>query len=164
MSPVAPPWLANAEKHVGLAEIPGKDTAPTIRRWLLALKAWWQDDETPWCGVYVAEAMREAGMPLPQHWYRAKGWLDWGYKLDAPVFGCVVIFEREGGGHVGFAVGRNADGRLLVLGGNQGNRVSVAPFDQSRVIGYRWPLVGIRFARLPLPVTNVAAGSSRYEV
>lgn len=163
MKPPSPPWLARAEEHIGLAEIPGKNTAPMIRKWLLALKAWWQDDETPWCGVYVAAAMREAGMPLPQHWYRAKGWMDWGLRLDAPALGCIVVFERQGGGHVGLAVGRNADGRLLVLGGNQGNRVSVAPFDEDRVLGYRWPLAGAHFPRLSLPVTNVSAGSSHNE-
>jgi hypothetical protein len=27
----------------------------------------------------------------------------------------------------------------MVLGGNQGNSVNVAPFDPKRVLGYRWP-------------------------
>ena len=53
--------------------------------------------------------------------------------LQAPTVGCVVVFEREGGGHVGLVVGADTKGRLLVLGGNQGDAVSIAPFDRSRV-------------------------------
>ena len=49
------------------------------------------------------------------------------------------MFSRDGGGHVGFAVGKDTAGRLLVLGGNQGNAVSIAAFDVARAIGYRWP-------------------------
>ncbi len=53
--------------------------------------------------------------------------------------GCVVVFERAGGGHVGLVVGETAGGRLLVLGGNQGDAVSVAAFQRERVVAYRWP-------------------------
>ena len=146
-----PPWLAAAQKYVGLAEIPGKDTAPTISRWLRDLKAWWSDDETPWCGTFVAATMREAGIPLPKHWYRAKAWLEWGVKLDRPAVGCVVVFERTGGGHVGYVVGYDQQGRILVLGGNQGNRVSIAPFTIDRLAGYRWPMEAIMDPRVAPP-------------
>ena len=134
-----PAWLSAARRYVGVAEIPGKATAPTIARWLRELRAWWTDDETPWCGVAVAAWMREAGIELPRHWYRARAWLDWGLPIAAPAPGCVVVYERGGGGHVGLIVGRDSLGRLMTLGGNQSNRVSIAPFDPSRVLGYRWP-------------------------
>ena len=134
-----PQWVARARQYLGVAEIPGRATAPVIRRWLLDLKAWWADDETAWCGVAVAAWMREAGIELPKHWYRARAWLDWGYPLSKPIVGCVVVYERGGGGHVGLVVGEDASGRLMTLGGNQGNRVSIAPFDRARVLGYRWP-------------------------
>ena len=133
------PWLAKARQHLGLSEIPGKSTAPTIARWLRELRAWWDSDEVPWCGTFVAAVMREAGIDLPRHWYRARAWLDWGMPIYEPAPGCVVVYERAGGGHVGFVVGRDERGRLMTLGGNQSNRVSIAPFDPSRVLGYRWP-------------------------
>jgi len=137
-----PSWLVIARSDLGLREIPGAQTAPKISGWLQKLGAWWRDDETPWCGVAVAAWMQQAGIPLPTHWYRAKGWLAWGYACR-PTLGAVVVFEREGGGHVGLLVGyddkRNA---LLVLGGNQGNCVSVRPFSTDRVLGYRWPSGG----------------------
>lgn len=136
------PWLAVASGYVGLAEIPGRDTAPVIARWLRDLRAWWSDDETPWCGTFVAACLTEAGLreSLPKHWYRAKAWLEAGYPLVRPSPGAIAVFDRKGGGHVGFIVGRDPGGRLLILGGNQGNRVSIAPFDPSRLLGFRWPV------------------------
>jgi uncharacterized protein (TIGR02594 family) len=134
-----PFWLTVARRNLHVVETPGKTTTPAIARWLLNLKAWWRDDETPWCGVFVAECLREANQRLPRHWYRALAWNDWGLPLDRPTLGCLVVFARSGGGHVGFYVGHDERGRPMVLGGNQGNRVSIAPFDPARIVGYRWP-------------------------
>jgi uncharacterized protein (TIGR02594 family) len=134
-----PQWLKNARASLGLKEVIGKDTAPVIRQWLIKLGAWWTDDETPWCGVAVAAWMKDAGVPLPKHWYRARAWLDWGVPLREPALGCVVVYERGGSGHVGLVVGLDKAGRIMTIGGNQGNRVSIAPFDRSRVLGFRYP-------------------------
>ncbi len=144
-----PKWLQKARSDVGVREIPGSLTAPRIAGWLAKLKAWWKDDETPWCGAAVAGWMLEADVTVPQHWYRAKGWLDWGQPMDVPAPGCVVVFSRTGGGHVGLVVAEDGHGRLLVLGGNQGNAVNIAPFDRSRVVGYRWP------SEHPLPLEGL---------
>lgn len=158
---ISPPWLISAQKYRGVREIPGAPTAPAIARWLSDLKAWWTDDETPWCGTFVAACMKENGVRLPKHWYRAKGWLDWGTALTGPAVGCVVVFERQGGGHVGLVTGRTTGGNLLVLGGNQGDMVKESPFGFSRVLGYRWPIpsffeptVGI--STLPVYVSDSA--------
>mgnify|MGYP003417094436 CR=1 FL=1 len=134
-----PKWLKHAKTYLGTAEIPGKATAPVIARWLSELKSWWQDDEQPWCGTFVAAVLRESGLPVAKHWYRARDWMNWGIPLDTPALGCVVVYERTGGGHVGFVVGTDVLGRVMTLGGNQGNRVFIAPFDSVRVLGYRWP-------------------------
>jgi len=91
------------------------------------------------CGTFVAACLDDVGLPRPQHWYRARAYLDYGTSVPAPTLGCIVVFARTGGGHVGFAVGRNEHGALLILGGNQGDRVSIAAFDPARVLGYRWP-------------------------
>ena len=69
----------------------------------------------------------------------AKNWLQWGQELKSPVDGCVVVFTREGGGHVGFVTGEDVNGNLLVLGGNQSNEVNIKSFAKSRVTGYRYP-------------------------
>ena len=110
-----PAWLAEARKHIGLAEIPGKNHNPTILNWLTTLKAWWKEDETPWCGTFVAHCCRTGGRDLPQHWYRAKAWADAGTRLNKPAYSCIAVFERAGGGHVGFVVGKDRNGNLLIL-------------------------------------------------
>lgn len=153
-----PAWLTHARTYLGTAEIPGKATAPVIARWLRELKSWWSDDEMPWCGTFVAACLRESGLPVAKHWYRAKDWLNWGNSLAEPILGCIVVYERTGGGHVGFVVGRDVLGRIVTLGGNQGNKVSIAPFDAVRVLGYRWPenrfAEQISAGKLPLVQSN----------
>jgi uncharacterized protein (TIGR02594 family) len=134
-----PSWLTIGRSYLGMREIAGKETAPVITRWLKDLRAWWSDDETPWCGVFVAAVMREAGYGRPSAWYRAKAWAEYGTALDKPEKGCIVVYDRKGGGHVGFVVSIESGGRIMTLGGNQGNVVSIAPFDPERVLAYRWP-------------------------
>lgn len=158
-----PAWLVEARKYVGLKEIHGKTHAPTITRWLRQLGAWWNDDETPWCGTFVAACLEAAGVAKPKNWFRALAWLDFGTSLAEPRVGCVVVFRRDGGGHVGFLIGKDESGRLMVLGGNQGNAVSVTPFERFRVLGYRWPFAApAPAAGLPLVASN-GATSSRSE-
>jgi len=159
-----PTWLTYARAELGTAEIPGPQTATKIREWLTSLKAWWTDDETPWCGTFVAHVMERSGIELPKNWFRARAWLEWGDPAPDPSLGCVVVFDggpsRPGAGHVGLVVGRDLHGRLLVLGGNQGNRVSIAPFDEGRVLGYRVPKGRVLLAKLPTFANSDAASRS----
>lgn len=154
-----PIWLSEARSCLGLAEIPGTQTNATILRWLAELKAWWRDDETPWCGTFVAHCLQRCGFDIPKNWMRARAWADWGRPLMMPVPGCIVVVVREGGGHVGFVLGQDSKGNLLVLGGNQGNKVSIAPFSRDRVVGYSWPETMPIPALLTLPV--LAGGGGR---
>lgn len=149
-------WMKEARRYIGLEEIPGAANNSTIIGWLVRLSAWWRDDETPWCGAFVAHCLQETGYPIPQYWMRALAWAEWGRPLVVPMVGCVVVFSRKGGGHVGFVIGQDAQGNLLVLGGNQGNRVSIAAFPRSRVVAYRWP-TSLAFDHVdPLPVLDPA--------
>ncbi|MBL0229482.1 MAG: TIGR02594 family protein [Moraxellaceae bacterium] len=133
------PWLVEARKYIGQREIKGSKHNPLILKWLQKLKAWWLDDETPWCGVFVANCLLTTGREIPKHWYRATDYLNSGFALDKPAYGCIVVFSRTGGGHVGFVVGIDKYGYLMVLGGNQSDTVKISPFDKSRISGYRWP-------------------------
>lgn len=134
------PWIVEGKKYIGLKEIPGSKHNTTIQKWLVNLKAWWMDDETPWCGVFVGHCIKSAGFKIPKYYMRAKAWSEsWGQGLTNPTEGCIVVFDRKGGGHVGFVMGVTEDNLLAVLGGNQGNAVNIAKFDRSRVVGYYWP-------------------------
>lgn len=121
-------------------------------------------DSVPWCGVFVAACLDEAGLASPPFAVRAKSWADWGANLRperlAP--GAVLVFERPGGGHVGFYVGEDADA-YHVLGGNQDDRVSIARLVKARCVARRWPkdqpVIGkpVRLAASMSPVSRSEA-------
>ena len=140
MKSARPPWLKVAYSFLGLREVVGPKHNKVILGWLEKLKAWWRNDETPWCGVFVAHCMQEAGLPFPKYYMRAKAWADYGSLLrrDRLASGAILVFDRAGGGHVGFYVGEDA-GHYFVLGGNQGNAVSVMKLGKSRLVASRWP-------------------------
>lgn len=132
-----PLWLTYARDHIGIKEILGPKHNPKIIQWLIKLKAWWRDDETPWCGTFVAYCFDALAIPPAKNWFRARAWLNWGVAV-APRLGAVAVFERKGGGHVGFLVGETAT-TYAVLGGNQGNEVNVMSLAKNRLLGCRWP-------------------------
>ncbi|KKC24842.1 TIGR02594 family protein [Sphingomonas sp. SRS2] len=140
-------WMTYALQLIGLREVPGPGNSAVIAGWLKGLKAWWFDDATPWCGVFVGHVLQKAGFALPKHWYRAKGWLDWG-RACQPAYGAVCILDRDGGGHV-FFVMKVSKNFVWGVGGNQGDKVCEAKFDRARVLGFRWP------ATLALPTALV---------
>lgn len=139
-------WLDEARKYIGLKEIQGERHEPKILQWWKAIRrSGIKSDEVPWCAAFVGGCLEAVGI-VSSRYESAKSYLTWGQELAAPVYGCIVVFERSGGGHVGFVVGEDSTGgRLMVLGGNQHDMVSIAPFDRTRVAGYRWP------SAIPLP-------------
>lgn len=156
----APRWLEIARSYEGVREVPGAKHNNIILGWLKRLKAWWADDETPWCGLFVAECMKQAGFDLPKTWMRAKSWSLWGSNLRsshvAP--GAILVFTRKGGGHVGFYVGESAL-FYYVLGGNQNNMVNVAKIAKARCTAIRWPR-GEPVIGGPVKMTGGIASSS----
>jgi uncharacterized protein (TIGR02594 family) len=153
-----PVWLAKARSYLGLKEIPGKHHSPTILGWWKKLKDAIRDDETPWCGGYVGGVLAECGLPVVKSPAGARNWLNLPKVLDRPAYGCIVVFWRgkKSGwsGHVGFLVGKDQKGNLMILGGNQGNKVSIKPFSPSRVLGYRWPGITPDASRYRLPLVK----------
>lgn len=148
------PWIASARQYIGVREVPGPKNSAVIAGWLSKMKAWWSDDATPWCGTFAATCVTEAGLTPPKDWYRAMAWLTLPVSLSRPAYGCIVVFTRQGGGHVGFVVGVDKAGNLMVLGGNQGDAVNIKPFAVSRAAGYRWPSAYPSAGRFNLPVLD----------
>lgn len=154
------PWIFEARKHIGLKEIKGAKHNQTIIGWLKSLKAWWLEDETAWCGTFAAHCLKSANRFIPKDWFRAKEYVNAGAVLKKPAYGCIVVFSREGGGHVGFIVGIDQNGNIMVLGGNQGDAVNIRPFSKDRVLEYVWPasMNGVKHQplgyRYDLPILN----------
>lgn len=137
-----PLWLAKAASYLGTKEIPGKLHNARILGWWAKIRAPFRDDETPWCAAFVGGVLEECGIASTRS-ASARSYTKWGVKLDGPKIGAVVVFWRGSpsgwSGHVGFIVGKDDAGNLMVLGGNQGNEVSVKPFALDRVLSYHWP-------------------------
>lgn len=155
-----PPWVPFALSFLGVSEIPGSRHSKIITGWLTYLGAWWNDDENPWCGVFLGFIFKCLNYPIPFLYMRAKSWLNWGISIEHPVLGAVGILERKGGGHVFIVLGITAQGNPVGIGGNQNNKVSVATFDKSRVLGYRLPKGYDVSSISPLEITTSSGFSS----
>lgn len=141
-------WLAVAREYVGTHEIKGSRHEPKILAMIDKMgkytgeqPAWWREDETAWCGLFVGFCLGEAERYVIPAWYRAKAWASDPEmtKLRQPAFGSVAVFSRSGGGHVGFVVGKDRAGHLMILGGNQSDAVNIKPFSLDRLEGCYWP-------------------------
>ena len=140
----APRHLVEAVKTLGEREAGGERNNPTIVGWALSLGGWvarfYTQDSIPWCGLWMAyvlhRAERKHALKNP---LRA---LDWaGYGVPAPrdpELSDILVFQRPGGGHVGLYVGEDATA-FHVLGGNQGDRVSIVRIARARLVAARRP-------------------------
>lgn len=136
---VVPKWMEIAEKELGQHELSGPESNPKILEYHKATTLKASSDEVPWCSSFVCWVMQEAGYKTTRS-ASARSWESWGLPLKRPEFGCVVVLKRGTGGqgHVGFYVGEGPD-HIKILGGNQGDKVSIANLNKQNVITYRWP-------------------------
>lgn len=145
-------WMTYARSLIGVREVPGAGNSATIMGWAKRLGAkvlgiTYAADSVPWCGLFAAHVMAHVGIVPPPVAVRASEWGKWGRGLLNPRPGCILTFTREGGGHVGFFAGHD-ETSFHVLGGNQGDAVSIVRIAKSRLSEMRWP------AGIPLPVAK----------
>lgn len=137
-----PVWLKLARTYLGLREYPGNRNNPKILEWWSKVRAAITDDETPWCAGFVGGVLEECSI-VSSRSAAARSYANWGIGLSGPAVGCVAVLWRGSPkgwqGHVGFVVGKDSHGNLAILGGNQGDTVSIAAFPVQRVLAYRWP-------------------------
>lgn len=140
-----PPWMETAKSYIGLKEYPGNRNNQTILDWAKIVGGWTKDyykrDSIPWCGLFTAICLIQNSIKPSPEALRAKAWYyNWpdGQKLKEPCFGCILVFSRSGGGHVGFYVSEDKD-YFHVLGGNQSDAVNIKKISKSRIVGYMWP-------------------------
>jgi len=148
---MTPVWLETARKYIGTKEIPGLKNSEVIMGWASYLGGWiktfYKNDEIAWCGLGAGALFKACGFPLPKNPLSAISWASWGVSLPTPSLGCILVFKRPGGGHVGLYAGEDST-CYHVLGGNQGNSVSVTRIEKARCVAIRWP------AGVPMPTTG----------
>jgi len=156
-----PKYMQVALSYLGTREAPGSANTPAVvDMFRLAEHPEITADSVPWCAAFVAACLKKAGTPNEvakslRLWAAAYAQL--GTKLNAPVWGAVGVKTRTGGGHVGFVVAANAS-RVWLLGGNQGDKVSIASFPRASFSAFRLP-TGIDARSLP-PLPTSAAGAA----
>lgn len=150
-----------AKSYLGETEVIGPKSNPAILRMLQMDNAWPKDDSTPWCAAFVNwccwRALYVHSTSLMARSYLGDGmghriWTT-GQSSD-PIRagikpGDVLVFNRGRGrqpgpdvhdapGHVGFYTGHHGIVRnwhaVWVLGGNQGDAVSVKPYSTTRLL------------------------------
>lgn len=178
--PPAPRMVQVALDLLGVHEGVGSADNPVVLAWAAevaratssAYGDWAADfynhDAIPWCGLFMALcAVRSAqGRPerLPEHKYlSALEWRAWGdaVPIASAVVGDVGISQRAGGGHVFLIVGEDAT-HFHILGGNQGDQVSIVRKPKAEVIAVRRPRYQVRppgARKVMVAPGGVAAGS-----
>ena len=140
-----------AERFIGLEEVPGREDNPAILAMLKLDANWPEGDEVPWCSAFVNYVAFLLRLPRSKS-LRARSWLRVGIPIgmaECRPDSDVVILSRGGGeqpgpevinapGHVGFYSSYDPEtSRVYLLGGNQGDEVSVGRYDAQRVLGIR---------------------------
>ena len=138
-----------ASRYIGVKEVGGSLDNPLILAMLKLDNQWPEHDEVPWCSGFMNWIAWHLRLPRSKS-LLARSWLSVGRPVDpenAKPANDVVILKRGGGdqpgadnltasGHVGLFAGAEGS-KVLVLGGNQGDSVSVARFPASRILGIR---------------------------
>lgn len=140
-----------AVRFIGVKEIFGSQSHPLVQWWLsLCSYSLHSSDEIPWCSAFVNGIAWELRLPRSKS-AAARSWLTVGTPIvlaDAkPAFDIVVIKRGKAPqpgpevtsgapGHVAFYAGIEAN-RVLLLGGNQGDTVSIQQFAIADILGVR---------------------------
>jgi uncharacterized protein (TIGR02594 family) len=145
------PWMPIADKEYGVIEFPGKEHNPRVLEYLATVTnishAWRSQDETPWCSAFVNWCVEKAGYVGTKS-ALSTSWLKWGKAINQPIKGCIAVFSRDGGGHVGFFFDQTptlTETYINILGGNQEHMetaigaVNLRHYLKSRLLGYRIP-------------------------
>lgn len=166
--PAEPVWMREARRYMGLREIAGARSNGTIMGWAKKLGGWiasfYTNDDIPWCGLAVGAwiATTLPNEPLPGNPLSALAWKNFGTNLKAPCLGAILVFSRNGGGHVGLYVGEDQT-HYHVLGGNQSNSVSITRIAKSRWVATRWPKTGEPTASGRVLLTSAGVAVSKNE-
>lgn len=150
-----PTWLAHAWSLLGEREITGAgDNARILALYRDAGHPEIRHDETAWCAAFAGACLERARIRSTRS-LMARSYLAWGQPIGEARLGAVTVLSRgedRALGHVGFLVGAT-DASVVLLGGNQGDAVSVAAFPRARLLGFRWPAAA---AAVEVPASSPA--------
>lgn len=134
----SPKVIAEAMRYYGINEIKGKANNPTIMQWAkdVGVEKIYTSDEVAWCGLFVAKVVQKAGFEPVKNPLWALNWQNFGTKQKIAMLGDVLVFSRDGGGHVGFYIAEDKD-YYHVLGGNQSDSVNIMRIAKNRCVAIK---------------------------
>ena len=134
----APKLLKEALKLYGTIEEPGENDNKVILNWAKELKLQniYTKDSVPWCGLFISYVVYKAGLKGIKNPLWALSWSAWGEAVDTAMLGDILVFTRNGGGHVGIYVGEDYT-HYHVLGGNQSDSVCITRIAKTRLYAIR---------------------------
>jgi uncharacterized protein (TIGR02594 family) len=99
-------------------------------------------ENTPWCASFVNYCLMESGNPYEksassQFPISSKKFLC----IDKPIYGAIMVLKNyfagtnkaHGSGHVTFVYGISDNGKVVCLGGNQGDRIKLSGYAHSGI-------------------------------
>lgn len=131
-----------ANSYLGVRELADAQSNPQIDKWIRSINPEFANDSTAWCSAFVNGVADEAGF-VGSGKLNAKSWLKVGDEVPAAQAkqGDVVVLWRDNKsswkGHVGFFHSYDKKGNIRILGGNQGNQVSIKTYSSNRILGFR---------------------------
>lgn len=139
LNDVSPPnTIKNSLRLYGTLEKVGIGSNPEIISWAKECGLDYASDDIPWCGLFVAVVAKRSGwMPVKNPLW-ARNWLTFGTRSTKPGLGDILVFSRDGGGHVAFYVAEDAE-CYHVIGGNQSDSVNIIRIKKDRLLGARRP-------------------------
>lgn len=142
-----PKLVSAGLQYLGVREIKGVANNPAIMEMANALglsKIYVSDDKQSWCALFLNYLIRITDKPRLNpdgdlyNLLRAKYLLNWGKPVQKgdERLGDLMIFNREGGGHVGLLIAQTGS-TYWILGGNQNDCVNFTEIAKDRLIGAR---------------------------
>lgn len=103
-------------------------------------------NSNPWCASFINYCLKESGYSTSgsassQSFSKNKNFI----KISQPIYGAIVVLRKKGSwtGHVAFIYCFFEDGEIGVLGGNQGDSVTINPLYQVYINGrLHYELIG----------------------
>jgi uncharacterized protein (TIGR02594 family) len=140
-----PLWLEAGLKLVGTKEGVGSKDNQQIIDWAKEeggdIAKEYTHDSIPWCALFANLMLTRAGLKGTETLWALDFAGKWpSTKLIGPAVGAFAPMLRNGGGHIICIVGKDQNGNIMGLGGNQSDKVSIVPFPMSRLNkGFWWP-------------------------
>jgi uncharacterized protein (TIGR02594 family) len=142
-----PLWLEAGIKLIGVKEGAGSKDNSLIIDWAEeeggSIAEQFNHDSIPWCALFANHILTKVGLKGTETLWALDFAGKWpAIRLAGPAVGAFAPMKRKpSGGHIMVVVGKDQNGNIMGLGGNQKDAVTIEPFNIGRLDqGFWWPI------------------------